>query len=145
MLQRTPCINKIRMLQRTQTLQRTRRNIISRRRRVRITCRYITLWLERQSSSLLSFVRFSYQFNSVICLFVQCIKVKYINFILILHQYSETNVMHFLFNLLRIKVSIYFEHYLLIGRRRCTIVSRYISCMVCQLTVPGLKWKLFEK
>jgi hypothetical protein len=40
------------------------------------------LWLERQSSSLLSFVRFSYQFSSVICLFVQGIKVRLINFIL---------------------------------------------------------------
>ena len=37
--------------------------------RVRLTCRASTLRLERQSLSLLSFVRFSYQFSSVICLF----------------------------------------------------------------------------
>jgi hypothetical protein len=55
----------------------TRRNTTSRRiTRVRITCRAFPLWLERQSPYLLSFVRFSYQFSSVICLFVQCIKVK---------------------------------------------------------------------
>jgi len=57
MLQRTVFINKIRML------QRTRRNTIGRRStRVRMTCRSFPLWLECQSSSLLSFVRFSYQF-----------------------------------------------------------------------------------
>jgi hypothetical protein len=42
----------------------------------RITCRAFLLWLERHSSSLYSFVRFSY---------LQSIKVKYINFILFLH------------------------------------------------------------
>jgi len=63
MLQRTDFINKIRMLQRTQMLQRTRRNSIGRRiTRVRMTCRDLALWLEHQSSSFLSFVRFSYQF-----------------------------------------------------------------------------------
>jgi hypothetical protein len=34
------------------------------------------------------------------------------------YQYSATNVMHFLFNLLRIKSLYMFEHYLLILRRR---------------------------
>jgi len=64
MLQRTVFINEIRML------QRTRRNTIGRRStRVRMTCRAFPLWLERQSSSLLSFVMFSYQFSSVICAF----------------------------------------------------------------------------
>jgi len=63
MLQRTVFINKIRMLQRTQMLQWARRNTIGRRsRRVCMTCRAFSLWLERQLSSLLSFVRFSYQF-----------------------------------------------------------------------------------
>jgi len=77
MLQRTVFINKITMLQRTQMLQRTGRNTIGRRSRsVRMTCWAFPLWLERQSSSLLSFVRFSYQFSSVTCLFVQCKKVK---------------------------------------------------------------------
>jgi hypothetical protein len=86
MLQRTnattnSCINRIRMLQRTNAttnsfinrirmLQRTRRNTISRRStRVRMTCRAFPLWVEGQSSYLLSFVRFSYRFSSVICLF----------------------------------------------------------------------------
>jgi hypothetical protein len=70
-------INKIRMLQRTKMLQRTRSDTIGRSStRMRMTCRAFPLWLDRQSSSLLSFVRFSYQFSSVICLFVQCIKVK---------------------------------------------------------------------
>jgi len=63
MLQRTVFINKIRMLQWTQMLQRTRRNTVSRRStRVRMMCWVFLLWLERQSSSLLSFVRFRYQF-----------------------------------------------------------------------------------
>jgi len=66
MLQRTVFINKIRMLQRTHW------NTIGRRStRVRMTCRAFPLWLERQSSSLLSFVRSSYQFSSFIWLFVQ--------------------------------------------------------------------------
>jgi len=55
--QRTAIINKIRML------QRTRRNTIGRRNmRLHKTSRAFPLWLERQSSFLLSFVRFSYQF-----------------------------------------------------------------------------------
>jgi hypothetical protein len=55
MLQRTVFINKIRML------QRTRRNTIRRRStRVRTTCRAFPLWLERPSSSLLSFAKFTY-------------------------------------------------------------------------------------
>ena len=79
MLQRKVFINKIMML------QRTRRNKIGRRSmRVRVTCPAFPLWLERQSSSVLSSVRFSYQFISVICLLVQCVKVKYINFVLFL-------------------------------------------------------------
>jgi hypothetical protein len=70
-LQRTDFINEIKML------QRTRRNTIGRRStRLRMACRAFPLWLERQSSFLLSFVRFSYQFSSVICLFVQRIKFK---------------------------------------------------------------------
>jgi hypothetical protein len=57
--------------------QRTQRNTIDRRStRVRMKCRAFPLWLELLSSSLLSFIRCSYQFSSVICLFVQCIKVK---------------------------------------------------------------------
>jgi len=68
-LQRTVFISKIKMLHRTQMLQRTGRNTIGRRNtRMRMTCRAFPLWLELQSSSLLSFVRFSYQFSSVISL-----------------------------------------------------------------------------
>jgi len=64
-------VNKIWMLHRTQMLKRTRRNTIGRRStRGRMMCRAFPLRLERQSSSLLSFVRFSYQFSSVICLFI---------------------------------------------------------------------------
>jgi hypothetical protein len=64
MLQWTVFINKIRML------QRKRRNTIGRRSmRVRMTCRAFPLCLERQSSSLLSFVRFSYQFSCYLLIF----------------------------------------------------------------------------
>jgi hypothetical protein len=61
-------------------LQRTRRDTVGRRStRVRMTCRSFPIWLERQSSSLLSFVSFSDQFSSVICFSnwnVQRLKVK---------------------------------------------------------------------
>jgi len=51
-------------------LRRTRRNTFDRRStHVRMTFRAFPLWLERQSLSLLWFVRFSYQFSSIICLF----------------------------------------------------------------------------
>jgi hypothetical protein len=48
-------INKIMILQRTQMLQRKRMNTIGRSS----TCRTFPLWLERQSSSLLSFLSVS--------------------------------------------------------------------------------------
>jgi len=61
---RTVFINKIRML------QWTRRNTIGRRStRVRMTRQVFSVLLERHSLSLFSYVWFSYQFNSVICLF----------------------------------------------------------------------------
>ena len=67
MLQRRAFINNIRMLQLTRMLQRTRKNTIDRRStRVYLKCWDFQLRLERQSSSLLSFVRFI----SVMCLFV---------------------------------------------------------------------------
>jgi hypothetical protein len=63
-------INKIRILQRTQMLQRTRRNTIGRRStRVRMACLAFPLWFERQSSTVSPFERFGYQFSSVICAF----------------------------------------------------------------------------
>jgi len=71
MLQRTVFINKIRILQQTQ-----RNTIGQRSTHVHMMCRAFSLWLERQASSLLLFVRFTSQFGSVIVLFVQCIKVK---------------------------------------------------------------------
>jgi hypothetical protein len=74
MLQRTDFINKIRKLQRTQ------RNTIGRRStQVRMTCRGLTASI---SASVIIFITasFSYQFGSVICLVLQCIKVKYTNF-----------------------------------------------------------------
>jgi hypothetical protein len=45
-------------------------------------------------------------------------------------QYSETNVMQFLFNLLRINASACFEHYLLILKRRLTTDTWYICVRV---------------
>jgi len=57
------CYNEQFYNKKIRMLQRTRRATIGRRStRVRMTCRAFPLWLERQSSSLLSFVRFSYQF-----------------------------------------------------------------------------------
>jgi hypothetical protein len=54
------------------------------------------------------------------------------------YQYSETNVMHFLLNLLGIKASKCFEHYLLILRRRYTNDTWYTACVLCQLAAPGV-------
>ena len=102
------CYNE-RMLQRTNAtmksffnkivmLQRMRKNTIGQRStRLRKRCRGFPLLLELQSSSLLSFLKFSYQFSSVICLFVQFIKVKYINFVLYLHSYFLFCFTYFLF------------------------------------------------
>jgi hypothetical protein len=59
----------------------------------------------------------------------------------IVYQYNEPNVMLFLFNLLRIKASTLFEHYMLILRRRYTSGTWYIASVLCQLAAPGLKWK----
>jgi len=72
MLQRTVFINKIRMLQRTHMLQRTRRNTIGRRSKlVRIKCWAFPIWLERQSSvfyglwgSIISLVQLAAYFYS---------------------------------------------------------------------------------
>ena len=79
MLQWTVFINKIRMLQWTQMLQWMWRNTNGQHSTCAcMTCWAFPLWLEYQSSSLLSFVRFIYQFSSVIRLFIQCIKAKLI-------------------------------------------------------------------
>jgi hypothetical protein len=58
---------------------------------------------------------------------------------IVIYQYSETNVMHYLFNLLRIKASTYFEHYLLILRRLYTNGTCSIACVLCQLAEPEMK------
>jgi hypothetical protein len=50
-------------------LQRVRRNNSADVARMLMTCRTFQLWIELQVLSLLSFVSFSYQFNSVIGLF----------------------------------------------------------------------------
>jgi len=97
MLQRTVFINKIKKLQPTQMLQRTRGrgNTIGRRStRMRMSCRAFPLWLERQSSSLLSIVRFIYQFSSVICLFLQCVKVNKL-ILYYIHTYVFDSELHF--------------------------------------------------
>ena len=84
-LKRTVFLNKIKMLQQTQMLQWTRKNTIGQcSTRVRMMCRAFPLSLESQSSYLLPFVRFSYQFSSVICLFVPlAIKIFFLIILLI--------------------------------------------------------------
>jgi hypothetical protein len=52
-------------------------------------------------------------------------------------QYSETNVVHILFNVLRIKSSTCYEHYMLIFKRRYTNGTWYTACVVCQLVASG--------
>jgi hypothetical protein len=107
MQQRTVFINKIRMLQRTvfinkiRMLQRTQRNTIGRRsKRLRMTCRAFPLWLERQSSTLLSFVRFSYQFGAVICWFASlAVKIFLLLFCYIILAMSQQNRVRKLSNL----------------------------------------------
>ena len=89
MLQRTVFIYKIRMLKRRQMLQRTRRNTIGRcSTRVLVMYRAFPLSFERQSSSLIPFVRFSYQFSSVICLFAP-LEVKIFCLIILLYNFSH--------------------------------------------------------
>jgi hypothetical protein len=102
MLQRTVFINKIRMLQRTQMIQRKRTNTMGRRStRVCMTCQAFPLWLECQSSSFLSFIRFSYQFISVIFLFAPlAIKIYFFKlFYYIILAMSRQNRVRKLINL----------------------------------------------
>jgi hypothetical protein len=54
-----------------------------------------------------------------------------------IYQYHRTNVMHFLFSLLRMNASTCFEHYLLIPRRRATSNTWYVACMLCKLAAAG--------
>jgi hypothetical protein len=55
------------------------------------------------------------------------------------YQYNEINMMHFLFNLLELRASTCFEHYLLILRRRRTKCTWYTEFMLCLLAAPGLE------
>ena len=92
-VKRNVFISKIRML------QRTRMNTIGRRRtRVRMTCRAFPIWLEHQSSSFLSFVRFSDQLSSVICfsnLNVQYAKLNQLIFFNHFYAYIFDFVLYF--------------------------------------------------
>jgi hypothetical protein len=51
----------------------------------------------------------------------------------LLHHCSKTNLTQFSFNLLRIKASTCFEHYLLIPRRRYRSGTWYIACVLWRL------------
>jgi hypothetical protein len=53
------------------------------------------------------------------------------------NQYSETNLMHFLFNLVRVRASTCFEHYLLVLRRCYTNRTWHFSFVLCQLAAPN--------
>jgi hypothetical protein len=69
------------MLKLLQMLDWTLRNTITWCRMcVWVMCQAFLLWVECQLSSLLMFARFSYQFSSVICLFVHFV----VNFFLII-------------------------------------------------------------
>jgi hypothetical protein len=53
------------------------------------------------------------------------------------YQYSETNVMHFLFNLLRIIGLYMFRALLAHPQEALTSDCWYIACVLCQLAVPS--------
>jgi hypothetical protein len=57
---------------------------------------------------------------------------------IIVYQYSETNMMHFLFNLLRIKGLYMFRALLAHPQEVLHNVTWYIACVLCQLAEPGL-------
>jgi hypothetical protein len=55
---------------------------------------------------------------------------------IVVYQYSKTNEMQFLYSVYyELTASTYFEHYLLIFRRRCTSNSWYFACVLCRLAV----------
>jgi hypothetical protein len=58
--------------------------------------------------------------------------------ILVVFQYSETNVMHFSFSLLRIKVLYMFRALLAHPQKVCTSGTWYIACMLCQLAATRI-------
>jgi hypothetical protein len=53
------------------------------------------------------------------------------------YQYSETNVMHFLLNLLRIKGLYMFRALLAHPQEALHSGTWYMACVLCQLTAPG--------
>ena len=80
-------INKIRMP------QRRRRNTIGRRStRVRMTCRSFPFRLVCQSSYLLSFVRFTYQIISLICLFAPLAVRMFFFLVILLYNFNNEPV-----------------------------------------------------
>jgi len=83
------CYNERFFFNKITMLQQMRKNTIGRRStRVRMTCLAFPLWLERLSPSLLSYVRFSYQFSFVICLFA-LLAVKMFFLIILLYNFSH--------------------------------------------------------
>jgi hypothetical protein len=57
---------------------------------------------------------------------------------------KTTNVIHFLFNLLRIKGLYIFRALLAHPQEELHSGTWYIACVLCQLAAPGLKWKWRE-
>jgi hypothetical protein len=57
-----------------------------------------------------------------------------------MYQYSETNVMHFLLNLSRIKGPYTFRALLNHPQEGFTNCAWYIACVLCQLAAPGMEW-----
>jgi hypothetical protein len=60
------------------------------------------------------------------------------------YQYSESNVMYFLFSLLRIKGLYMFRALLANHQKALHKRTWYIACVLCQLAAPGLKWMIFN-
>jgi hypothetical protein len=58
---------------------------------------------------------------------------------IIVHQYSETNVMHFLFSLLRINGIYMFRALLAHPQEALQSGTWYIACVLCQLAASGLE------
>jgi hypothetical protein len=56
-------------------------------------------------------------------------------------KYSETNVMHFLFSLLRIKSLYMFRALLAHLQEVLHNGTWYIACVLCQLAAPGLEFQ----
>jgi hypothetical protein len=55
-------------------------------------------------------------------------------------QYSETNVMQFLLNLLRLMGLYMFRALVAHPQEACTNGTWYTACVLGQLAAPGLKW-----